>query len=44
MAYRQEEHVPEIVERSGILDGRTPWHPKMYKGDANVQQQMDTYQ
>ncbi len=44
MAYRQEEYVPEIVERSGILNGRTPWHPKLYKGDANVQQQMDSYQ
>ena len=27
MAYRQEHRVPEIVERSGVLDGRTPWHP-----------------
>lgn len=44
MAYRQEEYVPEIVERSGILNGRTPWHPKLYEGDANVQQQMDSYQ
>ncbi len=44
MAYRQEHHVPEIVERAGVLNGRTPWHPKLYKGDANVQQQMDSYQ
>ncbi|MGA9027315.1 MAG: methylenetetrahydrofolate reductase [Steroidobacteraceae bacterium] len=27
MAYRQEESVAEIVERSGILDGRAPWFP-----------------
>lgn len=27
MAYRQEHRVPEIVERSGVLDGRVPWHP-----------------
>ena len=27
MAYRQEHRVPEIVEKSGILDGRVPWHP-----------------
>jgi methylenetetrahydrofolate reductase (NADPH) len=28
MAYRQEESVPEIVERSGILRGRAPWYPE----------------
>lgn len=27
MAYRQEHRVPEIVDASGILDGRTPWQP-----------------
>jgi methylenetetrahydrofolate reductase (NADPH) len=27
MAYRQEESVPEIIERSGVLAGRTPWYP-----------------
>ena len=27
MAYRQEHRVAEIVEATGILDGRTPWHP-----------------
>jgi len=27
MAYRQEEAVAEIITRSGVLDGRTPWHP-----------------
>jgi len=28
MAYRQEQRVPEIVEKSGVLDGREPWHPR----------------
>lgn len=27
MAYKMEETVPEIVERSGVLDGRLPWFP-----------------
>ena len=27
MAYRQEESVAKIVERSGVLDGRVPWYP-----------------
>ena len=27
MAYRQEESVAEIVDRSGILEGRVPWYP-----------------
>jgi len=42
MAYRQEKHVPELVERSGVLEGRTPWHPDQYDGDASIQQQMDS--
>ena len=44
MAYRQEHNVPDIVTRSGILNGRTPWHPKLYDGDATVQQHMETIQ
>jgi methylenetetrahydrofolate reductase (NADPH) len=28
MAYRQEESVAEIVDRSGILQGRSPWFPE----------------
>ena len=28
MAYRQEEAVAEIVDASGVLEGRVPWHPK----------------
>lgn len=27
MAYRQEENVAEIVDRSGVLEGRVPWYP-----------------
>jgi methylenetetrahydrofolate reductase (NADPH) len=27
MAYRQEDSVAEIIERSGVLAGRVPWHP-----------------
>jgi methylenetetrahydrofolate reductase (NADPH) len=27
MAYRQEESVAEIVDRSGVLNGRLPWYP-----------------
>jgi methylenetetrahydrofolate reductase (NADPH) len=27
MAYRQEDTVPEIVDRSGVLAGRVPWYP-----------------
>ena len=28
MAYRQEESVADIVDRSGILQGRAPWYPE----------------
>ncbi|MEZ5447667.1 MAG: methylenetetrahydrofolate reductase [Thiolinea sp.] len=31
MAYRQEHTVPEIVERTGVLGGRTAWHPGLVK-------------
>ncbi|MFT5112749.1 MAG: methylenetetrahydrofolate reductase (NADPH) [Parasphingorhabdus sp.] len=27
MAYRQEELVAEMVDASGVLEGREPWHP-----------------
>ncbi|KAA3624819.1 MAG: methylenetetrahydrofolate reductase [Proteobacteria bacterium] len=27
MAYRQEESVAEIVDASGVLEGRVPWYP-----------------
>ena len=41
MAYRQEHRVPEIVERSGVLGGRVPWHPARYGGNADVEQQLE---
>jgi len=28
MAYRQEESVAEIIQRSGVLKGRVPWYPE----------------
>jgi methylenetetrahydrofolate reductase (NADPH) len=28
MAFKMEEYVPEIVARSGVLDGRLPWYPE----------------
>jgi len=27
MAYRQEDAVGEIIQQSGVLDGRVPWYP-----------------
>ncbi|HEY5701788.1 MAG TPA: methylenetetrahydrofolate reductase [Gammaproteobacteria bacterium] len=27
MAYRQEEYVAELVDASGVLEGRVPWYP-----------------
>jgi methylenetetrahydrofolate reductase (NADPH) len=27
MAYRQEESVAEVIQRSGVLGGRVPWYP-----------------
>ncbi len=43
MAYRQEHRVAEIVERSGVLAGRKPWHPKLFQGDNNVLNQLEKY-
>jgi len=28
MAYRQEESVAEIIQKSGVLKGRVPWYPE----------------
>ncbi len=28
MAFRQEESVAEIIEKSGVLQGRVPWYPE----------------
>lgn len=41
MAYRQEDRVAEIVERSGVLGTRRPWHPARYAGDRAVAEQLD---
>ena len=38
MAYRQEHRVPEIVETSGILEGRTPWHPAIARASLGANQ------
>lgn len=27
MAYRQEHTVAEIIDATGVLEGRTPWYP-----------------
>jgi len=27
MAYRQEESVAEVIDRSQVLAGRVPWYP-----------------
>jgi methylenetetrahydrofolate reductase (NADPH) len=35
MAYRQEEAVAEIITRSGVLDGRAPWHPERDQNSAD---------
>ena len=29
MAFRQEHRVADIVESTGVLGNRTPWHPGM---------------
>jgi methylenetetrahydrofolate reductase (NADPH) len=34
MAYRQEEAVAEIIQRSGVLAGRQPWHPRLKPPDS----------
>jgi len=44
MAYRQEHAVPDIVKRSGVLEGRTTWHPRLYDGDSTVQQHRESIQ
>ncbi len=36
MAYRQEELVADIVERSGVLKGRKPWKREPLPGDQAV--------
>jgi methylenetetrahydrofolate reductase (NADPH) len=36
MAYRQEETVAEIIDASGVMEGRVPWYPGRDK-DAELQ-------
>jgi methylenetetrahydrofolate reductase (NADPH) len=31
MAYRQEEAVAEVIDASGVLNGRVPWYPERLK-------------
>jgi len=31
MAYRQEEAVAEVIDASGVLNGRIPWYPERHK-------------
>jgi methylenetetrahydrofolate reductase (NADPH) len=34
MAYRQEEAVADIIQQSGVLDGRVPWYPGSEKSET----------
>ncbi|GJL82147.1 MAG: methylenetetrahydrofolate reductase [marine bacterium B5-7] len=36
MAYRQEESVAEIVDASGVLEGRVPWSPGRNQNSENM--------
>ena len=36
MAYRQEEAVAEIIDASGVLEGRVPWHPGRDQSDQQI--------
>ena len=36
MAYRQEEAVAEIIDASGVLEGRVPWYPGRDSNDQQV--------
>ncbi|MFQ5936841.1 MAG: methylenetetrahydrofolate reductase, partial [Acidiferrobacterales bacterium] len=37
MAYRQEETIAEIIDASGVLDGRVPWYPGRSEGNDRTQ-------
>jgi methylenetetrahydrofolate reductase (NADPH) len=36
MAYKQEDSVPEIIDRSGVLRGRMPWYPGRATADTTA--------
>ena len=38
MAYRQEESVAEIIQSSGVLQGRVPWYPGRDRDNINQPQ------
>lgn len=37
MAYRQEEAVAEIIDASGVLNGRIPWYPQLESASKGSQ-------
>jgi methylenetetrahydrofolate reductase (NADPH) len=39
MAYRQEESVAEVIDKSGVLQGRKPWYPDRDRGASNDRSQ-----
>jgi 5,10-methylenetetrahydrofolate reductase len=41
MAYRQEEYVAEIVDESGVLKGRRPWHREARPDDRIVADRLE---
>ncbi len=42
MAYRQEEHVADIVHRSGVLRGRKPWRKELNPADLAVEAMIES--
>ena len=42
MAYRQEHRVPEIVEKTDVLAGRTPWRPDVDRQALEAQSTENT--
>ncbi|NDF86247.1 MAG: methylenetetrahydrofolate reductase, partial [Gammaproteobacteria bacterium] len=42
MAYRQEESVAEVIDKSGVLAGRVPWYPGRDRQDPAQSNTADT--
>jgi 5,10-methylenetetrahydrofolate reductase len=42
MAYRQEEYVAEIVDESGVLQGRRPWQREARQDDRLVAERLES--